>query len=100
MDIEYLGDSTCVASAGFESGYLTVNFQDGTTFTYQGVDPYTWRSFKMSVSKGYFFNTQIRNNYSFFSGNAPELSVNTKLLDKALQGIEDAEPGITTDLLI
>lgn len=100
MDFEFLGDSTCVESAGFEAGYLTVNFQDGTTYTYSGVSPYVWRSFKMSVSKGYFFNKNIRNNYSFEEGNAPDLPIRTKLYDKAIQGIDQAVMGSEPEFLI
>lgn len=72
MDMEFLGDSTCVKAAGFSHGYLTIEFQDGSIYTYEGVDASTWRSMKRSVSKGWFFNKNIRNNYSFMEGTAPE----------------------------
>lgn len=95
MDMEFLGDSTCVESAGFEAGYLTINFQDGTTYTYEGVGPYLWRSFKMSISKGYFFNKNIRNaGFNYWQGTAPDANIRTRLYDMAMGGIENAVPEI------
>ena len=96
MDLEFLGDSSCVASAGFQAGYLTIEFTDGTTYTYHEVSPYLWRSFKMSISKGYFFNTRIRNHYGFSIGAAPEIPVTTKLYDLAIEGIDRAV-GLTNE---
>ena len=87
MDLEYLGDSSCIQAAGFEAGYLTIQFTDGSEYTYQNVDPYVWRSFKLSVSKGFYFNKYIRNNYTFTEGPAPDLSQNTKLYDKIIDSI-------------
>lgn len=72
MDLEFLGDSTCVAAAGFKSGYLTVEFQDGSMYTYTDVEPQSWVAFKKSTSKGWHFNKYIRNRYSFFEGMAPD----------------------------
>lgn len=72
MDMEFLGDSSCVKAAGFAHGYLTIEFQDGSIYTYEGVNASTWRAMKTSVSKGWFFNKNIRNNYSFSEGSAPD----------------------------
>jgi hypothetical protein len=72
MDMQFLGDSSCVKAAGFAGGYLTIEFQDGTIYTYEGVDQSTWRGLKMSSSKGYYFNKAIRNSYSFMEGEAPD----------------------------
>lgn len=72
MDLEFLGDSTCVSAAGYKGGYLTVQFQDGSMYTYENVDPSSWVAFKKSVSKGWHFNKYIRNNYIFFEGEAPD----------------------------
>lgn len=94
MDMEYLGDSTCVESAGFEAGYLTIEFTDGTVYTYDGVDPYVWRSFKQSISKGWFFNKNIRNSYNYSEGTAPDLPVSKKLYDLAIDTIETTGPEI------
>jgi hypothetical protein len=70
--MEYLGDSSCVKAAGYKAGYLCIQFQDDSIYTYEGVDASTWRSLKMSSSKGYAFNKMIRNNYSFSEGPPPE----------------------------
>lgn len=75
MEMEFLGDSSCVAYAGYEAGYLTVEFQDGLVYTYHNVNPQVYGAFKRSTSKGYFFNKKIRNVYSFFEGEAPELDL-------------------------
>lgn len=72
MDMEFLGDSSCVRAAGYEKGYLTVEFEDGSIYTYESVGPSAWSAFKRSSSKGWYFNKQIRNNYSYFEGIAPD----------------------------
>ena len=72
MDLEFLGDSTCVAAAGYQSGYLTIEFQDGTMYTYTEVSPQAYVAFKRSVSKGYYFNINIRNRYPYFEGMPPD----------------------------
>jgi len=74
MDMEFLGDSSCVQAAGYEKGYLTVQFEDGSIYTYESVGPSAWSAFKRSTSKGYYFNKNIRNRYSFFEGTAPDSS--------------------------
>lgn len=72
MDLEWLGDSSCIQAAGFKAGFLTIQFQDGSIYTYQGVSPQTYVALKRSTSRGYYYNTAIRNNYSFFEGMAPD----------------------------
>lgn len=91
MDLEYLGDSSCIDAAGYESGMLTIHFTDGSVYTYHGVDPYTWRALKTSVSKGFFFNKNIRNNYSFTNGPAPDVPATTKLYDMLETTLQNAE---------
>ena len=68
MDLEFLGDSSCIKAAGFSHGYLTIQFQDDSMYTYEGVDASTWRGLKISTSKGWYYNKNIRNSYSFFEG--------------------------------
>jgi hypothetical protein len=72
MDMEFLGDSSCVKAAGYEKGFLTVEFEDGSIYTYESVGPQTWSAFKRSTSKGFFFNRSIRKVYSYFEGQAPD----------------------------
>lgn len=73
MDMEYLGDSTCIRSAGYQGGYITIEFQDGSVYTYTGVTPQKYVALKRAVSKGEHFNYNIRNiGLSFFKGTAPD----------------------------
>jgi|SRR5215469_14270609 len=94
MDLEFLGDSFCLRAAGFERGYLTVQFQDGSVYTYENVSPQTYVALKRSVSKGYYFNRMIRNNYSYFQGVPSEpTNIDAKyfeqVLDTAVQVTEE-----------
>lgn len=72
MDLEWLGDSSCVAAAGYKAGFLAIQFQDGSIYSYEDVSPQTWVAMKRSVSKGYYFNINIRNSYSFIHGMPPD----------------------------
>lgn len=74
MELQYLGDSTCVQAAGFEAGELTVQFQDNSIYTYHDVHPFYWYNFLRSTSKGFYFNRNIRNNFSFTEGMADNIS--------------------------
>jgi hypothetical protein len=86
MELEYLGDSSCVQSAGFDSGELTVQFKDGKIYTYVGVSPLVWFNFLRSTSKGYFFNRNIRNNYSFYEGTSQNSSTsNSKIMNDMIE---------------
>ncbi len=58
-------DSSCMESAMWETGSLTINFNDGTSYTYSGVSPLVYANLLRSVSKGWFFNKYIRNSYPF-----------------------------------
>ena len=63
-------DSSCVEAASwtFEdsgTGDLMINFTDGTSYTYHRVSPLVYANLQRHVSKGWFFNRYIRNNYSF-----------------------------------
>ena len=88
--MEFLGDSSCIQSAGFQQGYLTIEFQDGSIYTYENVDVSTWRGLKMSTSKGYYFNKVIRNNHSFFEGQAPDVGPLKYIDQKYIDNIMDA----------
>lgn len=63
-------DSTCIETAGWEfegsgTGDLAIEFTDGTSYTYHNVSPLVYANLTRSVSKGWYFNRYIRNNYSF-----------------------------------
>jgi hypothetical protein len=63
-------DSSCVEAAGwtFESsgvGDLHIDFTDGTSYTYHNVSPLVYANLLRALSKGWFFNRYIRNNYDF-----------------------------------
>ena len=90
MELEFLGDSDCISSAGFEKGYLCIEFTDGSIYTYEGVEPSTYASLKRSVSKGYYFNKAIRNNYSFSEGYPPDLGI-TDTASEILEDIFDED---------
>ena len=64
-ELQFIGDSTCVAAAKFVQGDLTIQFQDGTVYTYHEVHPFVWYNLLRALSKGWFFNRYIRNSYSF-----------------------------------
>lgn len=65
MELEFIGDSSCVEAAGFENGDLQVKFTDGSIYTYHGVSHLVWANFLRVISKGWFFNKYIRNRYPF-----------------------------------
>lgn len=67
-DYEFIGDSSCVAAAKFSKGDLSIQFQDGSTYTYHEVHPFVWYNLLRATSKGWFLNRYIRNNYSFTVG--------------------------------
>jgi KTSC domain len=48
-----------------ESRKLRVVFQSGRRYTYANVPAETYAAMKSSFSKGEFFNTHIRDNFSF-----------------------------------
>jgi hypothetical protein len=86
MEMEFLGDSRCVKAAGFDQGDLTVQFQDGRIYTYEGVSPLVWFNFLRSTSKGYFFNMNIRNNYSVYEGTSMNASTsNSKIMNDMIE---------------
>lgn len=72
MDREWLGDSDCLDSAGWElqsngTGDLELGFKDGSVYVYHNVSPLVYSNLLRVTSKGWFFNRYIRNNYSFDS---------------------------------
>jgi len=100
MDLEFLGDSSCIAAAGWKSNTLVIHFQDGTVYSYEGVSQWIWVALKRSVSKGYYFNHNIRNaGYNYYQGEPPE-SVNIdqkffeRILDESVQVTEE-EAGLS-----
>ena len=63
-------DSSCVEAAGwtFESsgtGDLLIEFTDGTSYTYHEVSPLVYANLSRAISKGWFYNKNIRNRYDF-----------------------------------
>lgn len=69
---QFIGDSTCINSVRYKSGNLAIKFQDGTTYTYFDVHPFVYGNLIRSTSKGYFFNHNIRDNYSSSEGDFSE----------------------------
>lgn len=75
-ELEFIGDSTCVQAARFKRGVLSttgklvIQFQDGTMYTYHNVHIFVWFNFKRALSKGFFFNRNVRNKYQFSEGDA------------------------------
>lgn len=71
-ELQFIGDSSCVMAAKFtqlgRTGDLTIQFQDGSIYTYHRVYAFVWYNLLRALSKGEFFNRNIRNNYSFTSG--------------------------------
>lgn len=66
-DLEFLGDSDCIASAGYdiEEQTLTIEFTDNSSYEFYGVHPFVWFNLQRVTSKGWFFNKNIRNRYSY-----------------------------------
>lgn len=64
-ELQFLGDSFCVASAKFKNGTLTIQFQDGSVYEYYNVHIFVWYNLSRVTSKGWFFNKNIRSNYQF-----------------------------------
>lgn len=92
--MEFLGDSSCVRSAGYVYPYLTVEFQDGKVYSYSPVHPFVYGRFRQAVSKGEFFNRNIRNNYSYdyFEGLPPDVEIaQLDEASKVLEGIMTLE---------
>jgi hypothetical protein len=49
----------------FITDELEVFFQDGSVYSYSGIDPTTFTGLMRAGSKGGYFNSVIRNSYSF-----------------------------------
>ena len=58
-------DSSCVESSSWLAGDMQVNFTDGTSYTYHRVSPLVYANFLRVLSKGWFFNKYIRDNYNY-----------------------------------
>jgi hypothetical protein len=63
-------DSSALQSAryNFMEDSLTLVFQDGSVYTYDGVDLDTYVSLLRAPSKGAFFNANIRDVFPFTRG--------------------------------
>lgn len=48
-----------------DSGDLTIDFTDGTSFVYSGVSPATYRNFCLAPSLGSFFHRYIKDAYTY-----------------------------------
>jgi hypothetical protein len=59
--------STVIRSASYDADNrkLLIEFQSGRRYTYQNVPAETYAALKSSFSKGEFFNTHIRDHFSF-----------------------------------
>jgi hypothetical protein len=51
---------------------LLIVFQSGRRYVYQGVPPATFAGLQASASHGDFFNTHIREQFSFVRAEAPK----------------------------
>jgi hypothetical protein len=62
-DLQFIGDSTCIQAAKYNipTKTLIIQFQDGTIYQYYGVHLFVWYNLLRVLSKGWFFNTRIRN---------------------------------------
>ena len=68
LDIRYATDRIAVASdalawVSFQAGTLTVEFGDGTSYTYDSVPKEVYQELLHADSKGVFYNERIRNAY-------------------------------------
>jgi KTSC domain len=55
-----------------DSRKLHIVFQSGRRYIYENVPPQTYAAMKGSFSKGEFFNTHIRDHFSFVRDPAPQ----------------------------
>lgn len=60
-------DSTSIAAIGYDATERTlwVRFVTGATYRYSDVPPATYEEFLEAESKGRYFNSEIRDAYSF-----------------------------------
>jgi hypothetical protein len=65
--------STVIRSFEYDTANrrLLVVFQSGRRYTYERVPPETFAALQGSRSKGEFFNTHIRDKFSFIRGSQP-----------------------------
>ncbi len=57
--------STCVSSANWEDGELTINFTDETSYLYFDVPSIVWANVNRNISIGSYFNRFIRGKYAY-----------------------------------
>jgi hypothetical protein len=65
--------STVIRSFSYDADNqkLLIVFQSGRRYTYQDVPPETYAAMMSSVSKGEFFNTHIREHFTFVRESTP-----------------------------
>ncbi|MDF2380895.1 KTSC domain-containing protein [Nostoc ellipsosporum NOK] len=59
--------STVIASTRYDPAgkVLEIRFQSGAVYRYYDVPQEVYNEMKKAMSKGYFLNTRIKNNYSY-----------------------------------
>lgn len=69
-DREQVVASTAISSVSYNfiNDEVTINFTDGSTYIYYGVDVDTYVGLIRSSSKGAYFNENIRNAFNFSRG--------------------------------
>jgi hypothetical protein len=67
MDREFIGDSDCISSVGYdiELKDLEIELTDGSVYTYHGVSHLVYANLLRVTSKGWFYNKYIRTVYNF-----------------------------------
>jgi hypothetical protein len=55
--------STSIQAVGYEDGALEVEFQNDSTYQYDGVPEFLFRGFLTAQSKGHFFRSRIQDRY-------------------------------------
>jgi len=63
---QFIGDSFCIATAKYVGTTLTLEFQEGQIYAYYNVHRFVWYNLQRTISKGEYFNRNIRpRGYSF-----------------------------------
>lgn len=61
------GSSSAIARAGYDPDreVMTITFNSGKSYAYQGISPQTFGRYCAADSKGGFFSRNIRDKYAF-----------------------------------